>query len=260
MLKHSEFLIILEKFAPLSLSKLMIDNGSYDNSGALIKCSNQVGKILFSLDLSLETVNKAIELGCDTIVTHHPAIYNPIKSLDIDQDTAPVLYAVKNGLNVFSMHLNLDIANDGIDGSLALALGGENARIIDLIDGVHGYGREFKSGQNVNDFVNLIKKNLDTEKVVCYGEGVCNIVASFCGGGAGEALKAVTSGLTCADTVVTSDAPHHVVKELVERNVKLIIIPHYSAEEYGFNKFYARVKAELGDKAQAYYFQDKRFM
>lgn len=260
MLKHSEFLEVLEKFAPLSLSKLMIDNGSYDNSGALIKCSNQVGKILFSLDLSLESVNKAVELGCDTIVTHHPAIYNPIKSLDIDQDTAPVLYAVKNGLNVFSMHLNLDIANEGIDSSLALALGGENAKIIDLIDGVHGYGREFKSGQNVNDFVNLIKKNLDTEKVISYGEGVCDIVASFCGGGAGEALKAVASGLTCADTVVTSDAPHHVVKELVERNIKLIIIPHYSAEEYGFNKFYARVKAQLGDKAQAYYFQDKRFM
>ena len=260
MLEFNEFLSVLEKFAPLSLSKLMIENGSYDNSGAIIKCSNQVNKILFSLDLSSASVEKAISEKCDTIVTHHPAIYNPIKSLSIDGETAPLVNAIKNGINVISMHLNLDIADEGIDQALARALGCKKARIVGLVDDKHGYGREFDCGLGIDEFVELIKENLKTEKVIVYGQGVCNKVASFCGGGASEALEKVLGGKTSADTVVTSDVSHHHVKELIEKNIKLIIIPHYSAEDYGFNKFYTSVKEEISSVAGALYYQDKRFM
>ena len=54
----------------------------------------EINKILFSLDLSNETLKKAVELGCDTIVTHHPAIYNPVKRLSINDDTAPIVNAI----------------------------------------------------------------------------------------------------------------------------------------------------------------------
>ena len=106
----------------------------------------------------------------------------------------------------------------------------------------------------------IIKENLSTDRVLVYGNGVCQTVASFCGGGASSALEQVVSGNTVADTIVTSDTAHHVVKELVERNIKLIIIPHYSAEDYGFRKFYASVKNDLEGTTQAFYYQDKRFM
>ena len=260
MLKFNQFIQALEKYAPLNLSKLMIDHGHYDNSGAIVKCSDQVEKVLFSLDLSNCSVEKAIELCVDTIVTHHPAIYNPIKNLSIDEDTAPLIKAINNGINVISMHLNLDIADEGIDQSLAKALGGDNIRVLDLVDDVHGYGREFDCGLEIDKLVDLIKENLSTDRVLVYGNGVCQTVASFCGGGASSALEQVVSGNTVADTIVTSDTAHHVVKELVERNIKLIIIPHYSAEDYGFRKFYASVKNDLEGTTQAFYYQDKRFM
>ena len=260
MLKFNQFIKALEKYAPLNLSKLMIDHGHYDNSGEIIKCCDQVEKVLFSLDLSNSSIERAIELGVDTMVTHHPAIYNPIKNLSIDNDTAPLIKAIKKGINVISMHLNLDIADDGIDQSLAMALGAKTTRVLDLVDATHGYGREFDCGLSVNELVGLIKENLSTDRVIVYGNGVCKTVASFCGGGASSALEQVVSGKTKADTIVTSDTAHHVVKELVERNIKLIIIPHYSAEDYGFRKFYASVKNDLEGTTQAFYYQDKRFM
>ena len=115
MFNLDEFMAIIEGVSPLSLSHKMIEKGSYDNSGLLVKSTEKIEKILFSLDLSLEVVNKAIELKCDTIVTHHPAIYQPLKSLSITGETAPIVLAIKNQINVISMHLNLDIADDGIE-------------------------------------------------------------------------------------------------------------------------------------------------
>ncbi len=69
---------VLEKICPLKLSYDCIEQGGYDNSGLLVKTHTQVKKILFSLDFSDKTLEKALETGADTVITHHPAIYTPI--------------------------------------------------------------------------------------------------------------------------------------------------------------------------------------
>ena len=103
-----------------------------------------------------------------------------------------------------------------------------------------------------------VKRKLNTDKVLAYGQGAISKVASFCGAGASDAVGAVC-GKTCADTVITSDVAHHHLKELIESGKKVIIIPHYAAENYGFEKFYEYALNNFV-KAQAYYFTDKRFM
>ena len=40
MLNLNDFVGLLDGLAPLSLSKLMIEKGDYDNSGVIVKCSN----------------------------------------------------------------------------------------------------------------------------------------------------------------------------------------------------------------------------
>ena len=101
MCNLQEFFELLEEFAPLKYSRMMIERGSYDNSGILIKNTESVKKVLFSLDLTETAVNKGIANGCDTIVTHHPAIYNPVKSLDVENKSdAPIIKAIKKGMNV----------------------------------------------------------------------------------------------------------------------------------------------------------------
>lgn len=259
MLKFDKLMQVLDGYAPLALSKLMIENGSYDNSGAIVKCGENVNKILFSLDLSKESVKKAIELKCDCIVTHHPAIYHPIKNLLIGTENQPLLDAIKGGISIISMHLNLDIADYGVDYWLAKALCDGEHKILSLTDNTHGYGREFKCEKDLLDLVECVKSSLGTQKVIAYGSGETKVVASFCGGGASHALEQVLTFGTSADTIITSDMAHHELKELIEKDKKVVIIPHYASEDYGFNKFYQSVIAKLGD-AQTYYFQDKRFM
>ena len=253
---------LIDGYAPFSLSEEMVRRGEYDNSGIILKSHDQVKAVLFSLDLSEDAVKTAKRLGCDTIVTHHPAVYYPVKNLSVDdKTTASLLAAAKNGSNVISAHLNLDAAVNGIDACLAKGLGAKSFRIIDILCEGCGYGREFSLRLPLNEIKKTIKQNFKTDKIIAYGKrGVTVLkVASFCGGGSSHALDYVKKGITDADLIVSSDMPHHVIKELTEYGKSIIIIPHYVAEEYGFKKFYEKISENLAGKVGSFYFYDKRF-
>ena len=168
MLKISELYNQLDKIAPFALSDRCISDGEYDNSGIIVNHHENVKAVLFSLDLSVESVKKAKRLGADTIVTHHPAIYYPIKSLSKDDYvTAPVLHAVNNGINVISLHLNLDVCENGIDFYLAQALGAESYRTIRPMDDKNGFGKEFSvKEQTLSEYVKCVKKTLGSQRVI----------------------------------------------------------------------------------------------
>ena len=259
MYKIKDFMTLLDEFAPLSLSHYLIEKGSYDNSGLLVKMSDKANKILFSLDLSTESVIKAINNSCDTILTHHPAIYSPIKTISIDADKALAM-ALQNGINIISMHLNLDVASCGIDNCLCQGLGGKNIEIIDIVDSGCGYGRIAKiNQQSLSQFVQDIKDKFGSEKIIFYGNKPVQKIASFCGSGGGHAVEYLDK-LTDVDTVVSSDFAHHQIKQFIELDKNVVIIPHYVSEQFGFFKFYELITQKLQKKAQTLYFLDNRFM
>ncbi|MBQ9486104.1 MAG: Nif3-like dinuclear metal center hexameric protein [Clostridia bacterium] len=261
MYSLNNFFDVLDKIAPIKYSYMQIERGDYDNSGVLIRSTDCVVRALFSLDLSVAAVKKAIRLKCDTVITHHPAIYHPVKSLDVNGDTAAVALSLKNGLNVISMHLNLDVASGGTDESLCAGLGGENPKNLNGLDEFAHYGREFALSGTLADLKKRIAENFGTQKTLVYGnlKSGAGVVASFCGGGSEYALSYVRSG-GVADTVITSDMPHHVLKELTERGKQVIILTHYASENYGFKKFYEKVKKEVAGSAETFFFEDKRFL
>ena len=160
------------------------------------------------------------------------------------------------------MHLNLDVADGGIDASLCSGLGGDSYKILEMLDEKHGYGREFSvSPVTLKEFVSRAKKTFSTKKIIAYGNqnAVIKKVASFCGGGASHAEKCVVKNSVDADLIVTSDMAHHQIKEILDGGKCVMLIPHYASEEYGFKKYYERVNSIIGKEIPAYYFDDKRF-
>lgn len=249
----------LDNLAPLTLSKELIASGDYDNSGVLVNAHNQVKRVLFSIDLSKESVKRAISKKCDTIVTHHPAIYTPVKNLNKED---ALFMAVNAGINVISMHLNLDITTEGIDHYLAIGLGGKNPKIISLHRDEFGYGREFSVKEKaLSDIVKEIKREFNTKRVVLYGKATEKIdhVASFCGAGSSYVSDYIAKGGR-AKLIVTSDLPHHVIKEVVESGKSLVALTHYSSENYGFKRVFEKLKNQLSLEIECLYFEDKRFM
>lgn len=257
------FFEVLEKRAPIELSKKLIERGEYDNSGIIVRANESVEKVLFTLDLSEAAIKRAEKFSCDTIVTHHPAIYKPIKNLRSDDYSSRLLLDVaRKGINVISMHLNLDVAEDGIDASLCRALGGEEFKIIDKIDEKNGYGREFPVKPIALTKIRARAKSyFCAKRLITYGDPGKEIktVASFCGGGAGSALAYLENGGK-ADLIVTSDIPHHIIKAAVDRGVCIMILTHYASENYGFFEYCHKIAKDVEGQIETSYFTDSRFM
>lgn len=265
MYNLDSFYAVLDGFAPIRLSRLAVAQGDYDNSGILVRNHDKVNKVLFGLDLSEKLIERAIKLGVDTIVTHHPAIYMPLNAVSItNPEQAPLLTAIKKDKNVISMHLNLDFAKDGIDHNLAMGLGAEKVNILQKSsEDQEGYGREFSlPSQSLLEVVNKAKKTFNTNKIIYYGNKNQKIksLASFCGGGSVHAVECVQKGLTDADLIVSSDFAHHNIKALIQNGKAVVVIPHYASENYGFKKYFEKVKNTVGENLQLFYFEDKRYL
>lgn len=259
-MKLNELLEILECVGPLSISEEFCKKfGCYDNSGILVDSGEQITGALFSLDLSEKAVEEAKKLGYNTIITHHPAIYGAISSVSVnDFKTSLIADCLKNGISVISMHLNYDAAPEGIDYHLMRGLSGETGKtLVNLSVGAYGRVYDVKP-LKLPDYVEFIKKNLQTDKIIYYGEKDKRVqrVASFCGAGCDDAAISFAAQ-EGADAFVSSDMKHHQICALLARGISVIILTHYAAEDYGFNKIYGKIIEELN--VPAAYFSDVRF-
>ena len=246
----------IDALAPFRLSKEYCKAyDAFDNSGVIIDCGEEISGVLCSLDLSMRAVEGAKRVGANCIVTHHPAIYQPVSALT-EKDA--VLACARGNISVISAHLNLDVAPGGIDEELMLGLGGVGAKNMHLLSG-GCYGKVFfVKEEELSSFASRIRAGFSTERVVVYGSRRVSKVASFCGAGMdGESVAfALQEG---ADTFVSSDAKHHLIAELIERDVNVLLITHYAAENYGFVRFAENLKKKLKG-ANVTVFTDERLL
>jgi dinuclear metal center YbgI/SA1388 family protein len=125
-MKIAQITGILEEYAPLSLQD------DFDNSGLQVgDTSQKVTGILLCLDVTEEVVDEAIELGCNLIVSHHPLLFKPLKSLTgktyIERC---IMKACKSDIVIYSAHTNLDNAKGGVNYRLAEKIGLQNLRVL----------------------------------------------------------------------------------------------------------------------------------
>ena len=246
---------LIDNYAPFSLSDELVElQDLYDNSGIMIENEEAIQGIVFALDLTCDAVDFAVENGCNLIVTHHPAIYHPIKSI------GGALYkAASNKIGVISCHLNLDCAKTGVDFGFADNLGAKEQTIITpLKEG--GYGRYFEvEPMGFEAFIAQTEKYLST-RVLAYGDKNKTIktVASYCGAGLGiEDIEQTNADLYCS-----ADVPHHVALCALERGACVMELTHYASEIRGITDLYGHVSALNEIKEQnikTYFFDDERF-
>lgn len=118
---------IIEKRAPSYLA------ADFDNPGLLIGDENSsIDSILVSLDIDDKVIDEAIQKKCNLIVTHHPLIFHPLKSLNASNfKERLILRIVSSGINAYAAHTNLDSCKNGINDYLAHKLGLDDISILD---------------------------------------------------------------------------------------------------------------------------------
>jgi len=209
----------LNQLSPFELQE------SWDNSGLLVgDWNNEIDKIYLSLDLDLELLDEIEENSL--IITHHPLIFKPLKTLlPISYSQKLAIKLIQKNINLISMHTNFDKThlNKYV---MKKVLGFEYKENDDFIL-TASLDMEF------NKFVSHIKKslNLETINVVQCHDKIKSFSLTT---GSGMSLI----GKIKTDLFLTGDIKYHDAMEAKARGISLIDITHYESEKYFCNALY----------------------
>ena len=101
---------------------------SWDNVGLQVgDPTDEVRRVLVCLDAGDAALEAALTAEAQAIVSHHPLIFSPIKSLSPRDETGKTIFrAIRSGISILSVHTNLDRAPEGLNAWLARRLGLED--------------------------------------------------------------------------------------------------------------------------------------
>ncbi len=225
---------------------------SWDNSGLQIgDIDSDIKKILIILDLDKEAVKFSAENNIDLIITHHPFIFSPIKTIDYSTyDGQLIKDLIINGINVYSMHTSLDMADSGVTRELAEKLDFKDYDILQIINVIDGSGYGGISSVepiNIKTYAGKVKKALNCTSIKLFCNDYNRIIqkVAFCGGSGSDFIEAaVEKG---ADLYITGDIKYHDAQEALKSNLALIDAGHFYTEYHSLNKILKILKEHALD-------------
>ena len=221
---------IMEKLAPKRLAE------SWDNPGLQLGSPEQeISKIMVCLDVSRPVVDKAVELGADMIISHHPVLlFKGLLSIRTDTYDGELLQKIlTHNIAVYSAHTNLDIAQGGCNDILARRWGLEKVEGLSVTDDETGeaLGRigSLPAPVSLDEFAQMICDTIECNHVrlVRGGSHMVQRVALCSGAGADFIAKAKFKG---AHVYVTGDVKYHEAQQAVKLGLNLIDAGHFATE------------------------------
>ncbi len=234
----------LDELAPLRLME------KWDNCGLLVGNSQmRCSGILFGLDANTASLEEAITLGCNTLVVHHPVIFQPLKKIDTGFAEGRLLQkALASNIAILCWHTNFDSAADGVSDYLGKMLGLENrSPLLPAQDepqaglgSIGSYPQEIKGSL----FMERLLDILELPGVFTAGTIPQNIrTVALCGGsGSDFAQLAKSRG---ADIYLSAEIKHHIALWAVENDFCIIDGTHYATEKPAISFLAQRLQDRL---------------
>lgn len=208
----------------------------WDNSGLLIgERDKPVTRILVGLDCADETIDESIRLKADMIITHHPMIFSPIKT--ITSDTAlgrRIIKIIRSGISLFCAHTNLDIAEGGLNDILFGVLALTDKRPLMPPDSDEaGLGRIglLPAPMSLEDLASYTGLRLHLKHTRYAGNPgtLISKVGLLCGSGSGHKYFKAAAANGC-QAYITGDIKYHDAQDALDMGLCLIDATHYASE------------------------------
>ena len=187
----------LEKLAPPEYAE------SWDNPGLLVgSADREVHKVYIALDADGGAVEKAVQCGCDMILTHHPLLFSAIKSIRDEDFIGADRLGLKNRMPL--------------------------AMVRETESGLKGIGASGTLDDELTlaELAALVRKAFDLPQVRCYGdpETIVRKISMCPGSGKGMDADVLKAG---SQVFITGVVDHHYG---VEKEICVIDAGHHGLE------------------------------
>ncbi len=214
-----DFYDFLDEFAPFSSQE------SWDNSGLLVgSFEKEVERVAVVLDLNEETLDQAIALEADLIITHHPVIFKAQKTFLSD---CLAYKLAENSISLIATHTPFDSAEGGVNDILCDLLELTKVEILATSMSENLLRVGFTDRTSPEEFARFVSRQLSADVRFCDGENEIETVAVCSGAGADFAKEVAELGI---DAFVTGDAKYHEFLDAKEDGLTLIAAGHFETE------------------------------
>jgi dinuclear metal center protein, YbgI/SA1388 family len=196
----------------------------WDNDGLMCAAGidDVVKNVMLTLDVTETAVDYAVEKGIDTIISHHPLIFKPLKNIENNK----LVKLIQNNITVMSFHTRLDIIENGVNTQFANLL---ELTEIETFGGLGKVGllpREYA----FYDFVKHVKGLLKCEHISAVKKNNTVSRVALTGGDGKDFYKdALNSG---ADTYLTGNLSYNMMTDAAENPMNVIEAGHYQTENF----------------------------
>lgn len=235
MSKIKDIISFVETFAPLDSAM------EFDNVGLLIGDGNtEVETVVIALDITDEVISEALEKGARLIISHHPVIFDPLRSID----TNSVVYKlIKNDIAALCLHTNLDLSPVfGVNTCLAEAVGVKNC---EFVEGECLYIGELSETVKNREFAENVKTALGCRGLrYTFGDKDVKRVAICSGSGGDLAPLAAENG---ADVLLTGEIKHSQIIAANHVGIAVVDAGHFKTEDVVIEPLCKKLGGEFDD-------------
>jgi len=189
-------------------------------------------------------VDDALASGCNLILSHHPLIFRPVKSIvQGDARSESLIKLISAKVTLFALHTNFDkIMYD----YFARCLGFDKSELLFETDKFNekpvGLGSIAfpEDAINFTTLLDLVKKNLELDFILYSGDRGAHVRSiAFLNGSGGSSIEKIISSRN-PDCIITGDVGYHHMKYAIENN-KCVIDPGHFGTEKIFKKLIAGI-------------------
>ncbi|MEW6664812.1 MAG: Nif3-like dinuclear metal center hexameric protein [Thermodesulfobacteriota bacterium] len=247
--KVADLIELLEELAPSRCAQ------EWDNPGLQAgHPSAEAGKILLTLDPTLQTVREAARRKAQVLLSHHPLLFRPLSCLNQGTYPGDVLSeALASGVCLIAAHTNLDAAEGGLNDILAGLLQLTDVRSLQEAPepecGGAALGRIgfLPYPITASAMAQSVKKALSAERVrgVWSEDTLVRRIAVVAGSGGSMVRVAARMG---AELLVTGDVTYHQALEAMQVGMPLIDAGHFQTERAALKPFADRLRSEMANR------------
>jgi len=215
----------------------------FDNAGLLIGNRDvPVKKATMALDITSQVVEEAVKNGSQLIISHHPVIFHPLKSVPSYSVTYKL---IQNGLCAICAHTNWDIAVGGVNDVLCEKIGIKNpVGICETESGDICRIGQLEKSVSSKELAEITASALDFNGVTFAGGNSDIKTVAVCGGSGDEYMCKVFEK---ADAFITGEVKHHNFLAAYEMGKTVICAGHYATEAPAMERLKEILEKQFAD-------------